>query len=438
MAQVYKINDIEYECEFKLTNADGQEIEFTKSAIRGMTIISNIFEPFESGTVSIANPYDFIENEYLLRGDGRDEFKIMFRVKDQPENKKYENTFIITDDQNAGNIETRAENIKTYNIVDKKLLPFLEEIPYGKIFTGKVGDIIKNIFKDLLGDDAVNEENWESGDFDIVYSPNVSWRYIDFINEMLHYFYAKDGEIHVKAFLNYNHTIEKFEFPLISNIFKDNKKNVMDAFSIGDLTNKFETENENNPPPDAETGEYTGGSRNLSYSTPAHDITNNFFINRLVHGYDPILGEMLIKKIDIKDIKDKWAKKFVDVFSSIGGKPKPFIVLNKTAPKKFKHFRLPYPLENNIGIVESEMNMSLIFYNLQSYFSNIGESFRQAGKFVDIYKPKKQKLKSDEKLLGRWFVTEVRHVFFGDLYRNEFFCTKTYVGTTSKIDNEVD
>jgi hypothetical protein len=182
MAQVYKINDIEYECEFKLTNADGQEIEFTKSAIRGMTIISNIFEPFERGTISIANPYDFIENEYLLRGDGRDEFKIMFRVKDQPKNKKYEKTFIITNDQNAGNKETRAENIKTYNIVDKNILPFLEEIPYGKIFTGKIGDILKNIFKDLLGDEFVNEEVWESGDFDITYTPNVSWRYIDLIN----------------------------------------------------------------------------------------------------------------------------------------------------------------------------------------------------------------------------------------------------------------
>ena len=224
MAQVYKINDIEYECEFKLTNSDGQEVEFTKSAIRGMTIISNVFEPFESGTVSIANPYDFIENEYLLRGDGRDEFKIMFRVKDQPEDKKYENTFIITDDSNSGNLETRAENIKTYVLVDKKILPFLEDIPYGKVFSGKIGDILKDIFKDLLGDDAVDEDVWESGDFDITYTPNTSWRYIDFINEMLHYFYAKDGDINVKAFLNYNRIDEKFQFPLISDIFKDNKK----------------------------------------------------------------------------------------------------------------------------------------------------------------------------------------------------------------------
>ena len=438
MAQVYKINDVEYECEFKLTNADKQEIEFTKSAILGMTIRCNIFEPFESGTISIANPYDFIENEFLLRGDGRDEIKIMFRAKDQPEIKKYESTFVITEDQNAGNPNTRAENIKIYNIVDKNILPFLEQIPYGKVFSGKIGDIIKEIFKELLGEDLVNEDEWESGDFDIVYSPNVSWRYIDFINEMLNYFYAKDGDLHVKAFLNYNPEIKKFEFPLISNIFKDNKKHLLEAFALGDLTNKFETENENNPPPDAETGEYISGNRNFACSTPAHDINNNFFISRLVHGYDNILGEMLIKKIDIKDIKDKWTKKFVDVFSSIGGKPKPFIVLNNTAPKKFKHFKLPYPLENNIGMVESELNMSLIFYNLQVYFSNMGDTFRKAGKFVDIYKTKKQKLKSDEKLLGRWFITEIRHVFINDTYFNELYCTKTYVGTTSKIDNEVD
>jgi len=438
MAQVYKINDIEYECEFKLTNADGQEIEFTKSAIRGMTIICNVFEPFESGTISIANPYDFIENEYLIRGDGRDYLKIMFRVKDQPESKRYENTFIISDDSNSGNLETRAENIKTFNLIDKNILPFLEEIPYGKVFSGKIGDILKNIFKDLLGDEFVDENNWESGDFDITYSPNVSWRYIDFINEMLHYFYAKDGDIHVKAFIIYDNINKKFQFPLISKLFENNKKHVTEAFSIGDLTNKFETENENNPPPDAETGEYIGGSRNFSYSTPAHDINNNFFVSKIIHGYDPILGEMLIKKIDLKEARDKWKKKFVDVFKSVGGKPKPFVVVNNTTSKKFKHYRLPYNFKDNIGIVESELNMGLIFYNLQSYFSNIGDSSRQAGKFIDIYKPKKQKLKSDEKLLGRWFLTEIRHVFFGDLYTNQFFCTKTYVGTTSNIKDDVD
>lgn len=438
MAQVYKINDIEYECEFKLTNADGQELQLTKSAVRGMTIISNIFEPFEKGTISLSNPYDFIENEYLVRGDGRDEFKIMFKMKTDPDNKKYENTFVISNDSNSGNLETRAENIKTFDLIDKKSLPFLEEIPYGKIFSGKIGDILKDIFKELLDEKSVDEENWESGDFEISYIPNVSWRYIDLVNEMLHLFYAKDGDIHIKALLTYNNENKKFQFQLISKLFKDNKKHVIDAFSIGDLTHKFETENENNPPPDAETGEYISGNKNFSYSTPGHDVNNNFFVSKLVHGYDPILGEMLIKKIDLKEAKSKWEKKFVDVFKSVGGKPKPFVVLNNTKEKKFKHYRLPYGFKDNIGMVESELNMGLIFYNLQSFFNNIGYSFRTSGKFVDVYKTKKQKLKSDEKLLGRWFLTEMRHVFFGDLYINQFYCTKTYVGSTSNIKDDVD
>ena len=112
MADIFKINDCEFECEFKLTNADGQEVKFTKSAIKGMTLIDNMFEPFESGTISIANPYDFVENEYFIRGDGRDKFKIMFKPKDSKKDK-YENTFCVTSDDNAGYPDNRLENIKT-------------------------------------------------------------------------------------------------------------------------------------------------------------------------------------------------------------------------------------------------------------------------------------------------------------------------------------
>lgn len=438
MANLYKINNVEYECEFTLTNADGQKIEFTKSPIRGMSIISNIFEPFESGTISIANPYDFIERTFLLRGDGRDEFKIKIKAKDQNDDKKYEHVFVVVSEDNAGNPETRSENIKTYTLVDKNKLPFMEQIPYGTIFKGKVGDIIKAMFEKLLGSSYVGDV-WEAGDFEIEYIPNVYDRYIDVLNEMLHYFYAKDGDIHVKAFLNYDRIRKRFEFPLISKLFKDNKKLVTEAFSVGDLTTKFEpSENDNNPPPDAETGQYIAGFRNVSYSTPAHDITNDFFVNRLVYSEDRILGNMLIKKIDIREVKEKWSEKFVKVFSSVGGEPKPFLVLNKSADKKFKHHKLPYSLKDNVGIVESELNMNLIFYNLQLYFNNIGDTYRHSGKFIDVYKSKKQKLKSDEKLLGRWFVTEVRHVFFGDTYMNEFYCTKTYIGSTGNVNDNVE
>jgi hypothetical protein len=437
MADIFKINDAEFECEFKLTNSDGQEVKFTKSAVKGMTLVDNIFEPFESGTISIANPYDFVENKYFIRGDGRDKFKIMFKAKDGKK-EKYENTFCITSDDNAGYPDNRLENIKTFNLVDAKVLPFLEKIPYAKTFSGKVGDILKDIFKELLGEDKIGD--WESGDFELSYIPPLNWRYIDLVYYLLRVFYAKADDIYVKAFLQWDHSKEKFNLQLISKLFEDNKKkeNLMDAFAIGDLTSEFDPSNPNNPPADAETGTYIGGSRNIGYSTPSHDITNNFFVNRIVHGYDPILGETKIKKIDIKKLKDKWKKKFVDVFSSIGGKPKPCLVFNNTLPEKFKHYRMPFQIEDSVKIIEAEMNAALIFYNLQATFVNLGDTFRQSGKFIDIYKTKKEQWKSDEKLLGRWLVTEIQHIFYADLYRNQFFCTKTYIGPTSNVSDDAE
>jgi hypothetical protein len=437
MAKIFKINDIEYECEFKLTNSDGQEVEFTKSAIRGMTIVDNIFEPFESGTISIANPYDFVEHNYSFRGDGRDKFKIMFKSLDSKK-IKYENVFTITDDGNAGTTDNRLQNIKTFKLVDAKILPFLENIPYAKSYNDKVGNILKDIFTELLGGNKIGD--WTPGDFILSYTPPMNWRYIDLINYLLKLFYQKSGDIHVKAFLQWDHENEKFNFISISDLFEKNndKKNLIDAFAIGDLTSEFDPSNPNNPSAGAETGTYIGPSRNIGYSVPSHDITNNFFVNRLVHGYDAILGEQIIKKIDIEKLKNKWKKKFVDVFTCIGGSPSPSIVLNNTSPKKFKHYRLPFKIEDSVKIIEAELVSALIFYNLQVSFNNLGDHFRQSGKFIDIYKTKKEKLKSDEKLLGRWLVTEIRHVFFGDLYRNEFSCTKTYVGTTSKVNNKVN
>jgi hypothetical protein len=435
VAEVFKINDIEYEFECKLTNSDGQEVKFTKSAVRGMTISEKIFAPFVTGTISIANPYDFIENEYLLRGDGRDEMYIMFQPKGKSD-QKFEHIFVVTGDTNSVNPMVRSENMKTFTLHDKNTIPFSDTIPYGWTCSGKVGDILKDIFKEVLGDEAVDEENWESGDFEMSYMPPLSFRYIDLIHYMMQHFYAKDGDLHVKGFISFDQESEKFQLKLISKLFEENKDNVMEAFSLGDLTDKISTSNPNNPPPDAETGEYIGGLKNIGYSTPLYGWNNDFFVNNLVYGYDPVLGEHKIRRLLIDDLQDKWEKKFVDVFKSSGGKPKAFVVKNKTTKKKFKHFRTPYAVEDGVKMVEAEMYNTLTFYNLQCTFSNFGDTRRKSAKFIDIFKTKDEIIKSDEKLLGRWLVTEVRHIFFADIYKNDLLCCKTYVGPQSNISND--
>jgi hypothetical protein len=61
--------------------------------------------------------------------------------------------------------------------------------------------MLKEIFIDLLGEEAVDSENWESGDFDLGYTVPLGWRYRDVMNDLIHLFYAKDGDTFSKALL---------------------------------------------------------------------------------------------------------------------------------------------------------------------------------------------------------------------------------------------
>jgi hypothetical protein len=437
MTETFKINDIEYECEFKLSNPDNQEITFTKSAIRGMKLIDNVFEPFLNGTVDIANPYDYIEDTYFLRGDGRDRFSIMFKPKDGE--GKVEHAFMICDDANSGNPMVRSENIKTFALIDENAIPFMDKIPYGKVYSGKIGKIIQDIFIELLGEDKVDKDKWEEGDFNIEYIPPATFRYMDVLRYLLRLFYAKDDDIYVKALMSHDGGTNKFNFQLMSKIYNDNDKNTIEAFSLGDLTSEIDTNNDNNPFSGPPVGEFIGGLKNLGYSTPLYNWTNDYFINSLVIGYDKILGVQKIKKIKFEDIRKKWQTKFVDVFKCLNGKPKPFTIKNDTTSEKFKRYKFPYSAEDGVKIVEAEIHNNLTFYNLQVSFSNVGDTKRESGKFVDIFTTRGDtKLKSDEKLLGRWYLTEIHHIFFADLYTNQIFCTKTYVGPKSNFKEDVE
>lgn len=440
MGDIFKINDIEYDCEFTLSNPDNQKVKFTKSAIRGMTLIDNIFEPFLSGTISIANPYDFVEDEYFIRGDGRDELTIKFKPK-EPKGKDefFEHVFVIVDDGNLSKPTTRAESIKTFNLICKHSIKFMDLFPYNKKCVGKIGKILQDIFKELLGDDKVDMDNWEEGDFEIEYYPPATHRYIDVLYYLLRLFYAKDGDLNVKGFISWDDISGKYRMDLLSKVYDKHNDNVIEGFALGDLTSKIDTNNPNNPPPGPPVGEYIGAMKNLGYSSPSYEWVNEYFINGLVFGYDKILGSHQIRKLEFKDVKKKWSKKFVEPFKSIGGKPQKFAIENQTTDKKFKRYKFPYDVDDCVKVVEADMINALTFFNLQVSFSNIGNTIRRSGKFIDIFSTRGDtKLKSDEKVLGRWFVTEVRHVFFADLYTNQIFATKTYIGPKSNVREDVE
>ena len=372
-----------------------------------------------------------------MRGDGRDELSLSINPTKNPKDK-IEETFILVREENYGNPEVRSVNIKKFQMIHKDSLPFMDKIPYGKSFSGKAGDILKEIFKELLGEEKIDKENWESGDFELTYHPPLTFRYIDLLYYLLQHYYAKDGEMYVKGFINYDMTKQKYKLTFLSKTFEKNKDNVMEAFTVSDFASDGETSNENNPPPDAEISQFNNGLKNFAYSTPMYAINNDLFLNTIVYGYDPIMGIHKQRILRLDDVQKKWEKKFVEPFKALGGKPKPFLTKNKTTKEKFRHYRTPYAVEDSVKLVEAEMYNIFTFNNLQCAFANMGSLNRSSGKFLDIAKIGDAVQKSDEKLLGRWFVTEIRHIFLGDGYTNEFICYKTYVGPKSNISDSVE
>jgi len=444
MSEIFKINGASFECEFLLKDDKGKvQIEFSKDAIKGLDLSESIFEPFTHAEVFINNPFDYIDNTFQLRGDGRDLFEFTLKHKGAPDSEKLNYKFVINGENNSISKRDRANNFKSYTLLDVNYFKLNEEIPYGTRYRGKVGDIIKDILSDILGDDIIKEDSFAPGDHDINLFPEhilpaSSFKYSDLIKYLLGIYYSIEGELAIKSFLIFDRKDSKYSLVPISKIFEENKDRLLEGFGVGDLISKSDSSNKSNPPPDAKVNEYLTPLSNTDFTTPMLTYSNEFFMNVLATGYDQILGEHAIREIRIKEVKKKWKKKFVDVFTCQGGKPTAFLPLNKVKKEEqFRTISLPFSIDTVAKICEADLVANLTFYNLQLNINNLGDTNRRSGQFIDIYKPAKEET-VDKKLLGRWLVTVCRHQFVGNSYQNTMQCIKTYVGPGAKISDDIE
>tara|TARA_R100000700_G_C3176715_1_gene151706 strand:+ start:1972 stop:3363 length:1392 start_codon:yes stop_codon:yes gene_type:complete len=453
---IYPINGSEFFCKFNLTGPSIDpdkpgEINFTKAAVQTFELEENFFEPFANASVTVNNPFDFVENNVFTRGDGRDTFSItLFNNLDKrPKDEiKLEYDFVIVNENNSVSKTDRSNNFKTYTLVEKNYFKLNEQIPYGKRYGGggrggtgvAVGDMIKEILEDVLESDIVDLENWEPGDMIIDNFPEYiipprTFRYSDLIRYLLRIYYFIDGNLPCQAMLTFDRVKKKYQLRPISKIFGQNSKLTQEAFGIGDLTNiKNEGTVGSNPIDEkVPVNEYTNALKNTNFTTPMVTWSNEFFTNYTISTTDRVLGTEVQELMTIKDIKDDWTKSYVDVFKCVGGKPEPFLPINQSKADIFKPFALPFKPEHVRNIAKAQMVSNLTFYNLQLAIDNIGDTARKAGKFIDIFKRNNDEEIVDKKLLGRWFVTKVRHLFNRDRYYNVISCIKTCVGPGQEI-----
>ena len=445
-SETFKINNAEYSGTFILKSIeDAKGIKFPKSAIRGMDIEENFLEPFTNGNIYINNPLDFIEDGGLVRGDGGDIFEIEFYNIDSgnseggfseaPQGKKLKYRFVVGSEVNSASQTDRLNNFKVYSLIDLNYHKLNAEIPYGKRFRGKVGDIIRNILEEIVGDKYVDCAGWDTGDMVIDVLPEHilppgTFRYSDLIKYLLKINYKQVGKTYVRLFLNWCRHCEQYKYLALNDWFKEVvTEKPQELFMANDLVDKLEN-NPNNPYTAAGStpmNAYSAPLQNTDLSTPMLTYTNSFLNNMLVSDYDAILGEHKIKLLRIKDIKKEWKKYFVDIFKYAGGEAQPWLVLNDVKTQKvFRNIGFPFTGDKASKIAEAELTTNMTFFNFN----------REPGKGIDIAASRPQQdgdkdHRSDAKLLGTWFITKVRHEFNTakvDGYKNILQCIKPHMG----------
>ena len=302
----FKINGGEYYCRFLITDAAKPEearransIELTKSAIVNMDIHESLFEPHIKGSITLNNPYDYIENNHFTTGGGDDflhvelvDYQIYKHGKlaragagnhsECPhrtyDNEKLKYSFVITTEDNSVSKSDRSNNFKTYQLLDINWFLLNKKATQGIAYPKEgqppmlMGNMIKKLLVEVLGPDVIDESNWSPGahtvggnlgqqlvDFSDAVRPAIHWRYSDLIKYLLKYNYSfasgdrgtadlqvgppvpgdreiAAGALPVQTILQYNRHTNKYSLIPLDMYFKNNKTLVIEGFGIGDLT----------------------------------------------------------------------------------------------------------------------------------------------------------------------------------------------------------
>ena len=473
----FKLNGAEFYCNFLISRLESfdkaldekEGIMLTQPSIVSLDIHETLFQPFVSGKITINNPFDYFDQNHDATGIGKDFLHIRFYDYQDTDNEKLKEikidySFVLTSENNSISKADRANNFKTFSLVDANFFLLNKKVPYNKTFPKRagsalIGDIIKDdILTEIFGDEIIDTENWDSGNHIINKTlgtdltsmldkvrPGIHWRYSDVLKFLLRYNYSlTDNNLPVQTFLQYDRTNKKYSLRPLNNFFNTNQSNTLEAFGIGDLTSassQLEKDdsnantNKNNPTSDENIkfNVYQGNLRNADLTTPYTFYTNEFFTNYLVTSYNPYYGGNSFTKIDIQKIKDVWQLDFIDSFKLVGGVPEAFLNFDTDEERPIKPYSLPeFDTGDCINIAKAQMVSNLTFFNLQLNLDNLGDTRRRPGKFVDVVKFVEREDRLDSKLLGRWFITNVHHRFFRTTYQTVLQCVKPYVGKITK------
>jgi len=138
--------------------------------------------------------------------------------------------------------------------------------------------------------------------------------------------------------------------------------------------------------------------------------------------------------VDVEEAIVDFNKNIIEPMAShYGGEVRLNVDLDTSKINKQNYKVLTSVFDNsiNVQVAKSQLYNAFIFQNMFLTFTTDGQPYREPGKFINI-KKKLDKVNTgsafERKIIGQWYVTEVKHIITGDgKYKNFFQCVKPFI-----------
>jgi len=357
-------------------------------------------------------------------------------------------------------LREKNSDFSTANFVDKEGALLKDNSERG-IKTGlAIKNLLKNVFPKDEGYKTEFEEDFDEGYASIFYSSPTDQKSINDLEYLVERHVSSPGNNFDFCILRRERFTNNWSFRSLKDYFSKayNKAFTTNADSGGSfhlekfmIGNYSDTEASYNNISRTPTSYKNIPSlpdysyiEDFRFSPPAGFSVQDRLVSKMIHTYDYNEKEFIV------DVQENNFEKNLDIYKKnyieglkgdIGANP--FSSLTKNYYRVAnKNYDADYAAnfeskEQRLYKGRNDFLKNALFLNNTLNFTCPGLTFRQAGRFISVDRQTSiPESKFDNKLLGIYFVVNVRHVFRNSSYKNEITCVKPYIFNDPK-NNEL-
>jgi hypothetical protein len=343
------------------------------------------------------------------------------------EKNSYFSTANYTDSEDVSNSDDSNRSIYTGEAIKSFLTEFFSEEDGWPI---TIGDI------------------FDQGATKVFFSSPAGYKGADCLEYLLSRHVSNSDNNYDQAFLRIERNTSVFNLESLRDIFKkalNTEANsstpqvgsgYLETFKLGvysDVNNEFTIENVSFTPPDAMFLDKYGTINNFNYDPMPGAHSQQDLVSVLVHSYNNDEKQFTVEQNQhsIQSTLCAYDANYVQPFNPVsfaGAYPNFFPGQYRMQQKNVKNvFTI---IKDSTQRFSSGRNKALynnIFLNNTLLFKVPGSTHRIAGSFIGINRDNAFSFSDfDSKILGVYFIVEVKHIFQGNEYFNEIRCIKTY------------